>query len=599
MAIIGIDFGSKNARICTYNDEETILIPNQLGRFHTPTIIHITSDGYVLIGESAYELQFRDEFNTVSNFKHNLGTEYIYMIQGKEYKAYELCALVLTQLKNDAQLFLKEEITKVTMNVPIHFNEKQRGELKEAAKLAGLEIDYFINDPSASALSFIDSDISKNKFLLIDFGGTFNATVIDFYRDLIEIISHSNDETVGGDSIDKAIYNYFIEQTGIEDLTHNESVYLFKQIDLAKKYMDFTIVVREHIVPFSKLILLEICQPMLKKIRATISNALELAHLPPNLIKNVILVGGSSKFEIFNDYIEDLFDVYPTTFSDPQTFVINGTTLHYALKDERILNVKFTELSPYTFGVSVKNTNDKPDKTRILIGKNMSLPTMITKRFKPVNLSQKTITFTICQGENYYTKDNKILDIIKLDINTDNFDEIYFDITLYYSIEGVLQIEISNHVDIVLRKTILNENLYSTKEELEDCIENLQNLKSNSLKEKSDDLLKRLNVIYSKSDLMKKARIGETIFELESILNTTRINQVSRSIVEIEDKVKLWEENILENKNDVFTTDLTDLIFSGSDLFVTNLFFEDFEELDEFDLINFEDNDEFDDFDFF
>lgn len=607
MPIIGIDLGTKNCRICAYNNEETIIIPNQLGRYCTPSIVHITKEGYVLVGDLAYEKQFFDELNTVSNFKQNLGTDYSYIIQGNAYKAYELYAFILIQLKNDAQIFLDEEITKITIGVPVYLDDVGRANLKKAATLAGLEISYFITEPAAAALQFLGTPTSNNKFLVLDFGGTFNATIVDYYRNLIELISNSYDINAGADCIDEIILNYYLQSSDQIELTPQNLILAKKQIELVKNHLDYTMNIDGKIVLFNHEILNEICQPIFKRIKKTISNALYLAEMHPAQIRDVVLTGGLSQFRLFSDFIEDLFDNANTILNEPKLHkVVNGIVLHSGLKYDEILNLDLTDLSPFSFGVSVKNFNSKPDISRILIAKHTTLPLAVKRRFLPVNSTQDTITFTIFKGENYYTKDNQILEVIKLDLpNGSDEIEPFFDITMYYNIDGVLHLEISDYSGVIFSKVLLNEDLY---EEFA-YVDELKSLKEINQKEKVEELTNRLNIVYSNSDLSRKSQIGELFEKLEKILDTTRINQIVRSLSEIEEKIEFWEELVFGDDYDLFTQDVMyfedfDQVFWRSvSIFEDDkgLFSTEIERLlssDEFDdLDDYDDFDEFDEFD--
>lgn len=599
MAIIGIDLGTKNSLICTYKNEETILIPNQFGSFLTPTIVHVTEEGYILTGKSAEEKLILDPKNTVSNFKEYLGTDKEFILRNKSYKAYELYGFILNQLKNDVKIFMNEVVTRATVSVPVYFDERKRNDIKRAASLAGINVDYLINDPSAAALSFIDSEISLNKFLVLDFGGTFNATIIDFYRDLIEIISHSHDITISGDAIDAVVSDYFFNQIEVDkdDLDDNTLVLLQKQIELVKKYIDYTVTIDEGSVIFDQDILEEICKPIFTKIKAVISKAITLAGMSPNSIKHVVLVGGASKFSLFYEYIQNLFHKEPVVFKDPQTFVINGVTLHYALNIEKILNVRLTDLCPYSLGISTKNANGKHDITSVVISKNMPSPVIRTTRFITENAFQEKVIFNICKGENYYSKDNEIIDTIEVELPITG-DKRYVDITLFYDVDGVLEVEAKTLLGQTMKRVIINEHLVATPEELDKKIKALEDLKESDFNNRIESLLKRVDILYAESDLGKKAEIKDIYVTLEKMLNCTRINQISRSITDIEERVSFWEQHTLTHENDIFAID--------EDLFLPNILFDEFflddDDDDDDDFINFDiidDIDDIDDLDFF
>lgn len=598
MAIIGIDLGAKNSLICTYQDEETILIPNYSGNFFTPSIVNITQEGYILIGSMAKDKLILDQENTVSNFKSYLGTEHEFILQGKPYKAYELYSFILKQLKNDATEFLKQEIDRVTISVPVYFDELKRNDIKKACNLAGLTVDYFINDPCASALSFIDSEVSRTQFLILDFGGSFTATVVDFYRDLIELVSSSNDTTISGDIIDNAIADYFFEQTGIikEDLELEEILQLHKQFEMVKKQVNVTVVFEGESVLYNKEILKEICEPIFNKLRIVISKALDFARLSPSFLSDIVLTGGVANFEVFQDYIEELFKKPPTLFENPQTFVINGVTLHNALKTDNILNINLTDLSPHNIGVSMKNIVGKDDVMNLMISKDMPLPIMRTKRFYPSNISQKKVTFQICKGDNYYTKDNIVTGLLEIELPVMLNGRPYIDLTFYYGIDDVLEIRATTIDERVYTKVIYNEDLISSESQLQKQLEVFSNLKSSELNDRLKSLINRLEILYPSVNFDKKHKVDEWFALLETLLNSKRTNQIAKNIIEIETLVEELEKSmIITIENDIFSKQPIDQFDYDNENW--NFPDEDDEDIFLFDIFEeLDDNDEFDGF---
>lgn len=595
MATFGIDLGNKTSKVCIYENEITNLIPNQYGRVLTPSVVHITQDGYILVGEPAVDKLVTDPCNTISNFKCFLGTDHEFILQNKNYKAFELFGLILNQLKADVKKLLNEVIDTACFTIPVHFSFQERIDLNKAANLAGIQVSYFINDPCASSVTFIDTDVSKNKFLVIDFGGSFNASVIDFYRQLIEVVSNSYDVTINGDSLDLAISNYFFEQTEIDIdlLDYDDLIFLNKQFDLVKKRINYTITFENKVVEFDKMLLSEIFEDIFFTAKSTISRALELASTSPYNIKDIILLGGVSNCSLFCEYIEALFNKTPSTYNDAQSFMVKGATLHNAFLTDNIIDINLTDLCSYNFGISTKNINSKNDIMNILIAKHMPLPIMRYKRFHTVKDFQDKITCTICCGDNYYTKDNTILDIIEIPVPVKNATESFIDLNMFYHVDGILEVQIVTCDDKIYRKTIFNKSNIDNDNNYELLL--VDEVKKFELNERIESFTQRLNILYSKSELIKKVQIGELFSIVEGILSSNRINEINRKLISLEDNIKFWENIIIYNQIDMF--DIQNDLFLDEGMYL-NGFENNFMSSDLFDELNeFDEFDEFDDWD--
>lgn len=218
MAIIGIDLGTTNSLACVCLRGETLLIPNPLGDVLTPSVVSLNEEGEICMGAVAKERLVSHPEVSVSSFKRHMGTNKMFQLGDRRFRPQELAAFVLRQLKEDAERFLNEEVTEAVVSVPAYFNDNQRYATKEAGQLAGLKVERLVNEPSAAALAA--SRISGEEeqcYLVFDFGGgTLDVSVVDYFDNVIEIISVSGDNKLGGDDFDHIIARRFCGENQLD-----------------------------------------------------------------------------------------------------------------------------------------------------------------------------------------------------------------------------------------------------------------------------------------------------------------------------------------------------------------------------------------------
>ena len=237
MAFIGIDLGTTNSLACVYQKGEMILIPNQLGKYQTPSVVSYTENGLV-VGEAAKSNLILSPDQTAASFKTFMGTNKIYNLGGETYLPEELSALVIKQIVVDAETFLQEPVTEAIISVPAYFNDAQRCATKLATQLAGVHVERLINEPSAAALYYQMTYGKKDGcIMVIDFGGgTLDVSIVECFENIIEIIGIAGDNHLGGNDVDHEIAKFFCRQNGIslENLNNEERAILYKQAEKAK-----------------------------------------------------------------------------------------------------------------------------------------------------------------------------------------------------------------------------------------------------------------------------------------------------------------------------------------------------------------------------
>ena len=239
MAIIGIDLGTTNSLVSVWKDGKSVLIPNSLGGFLTPSVVSVDEDGSILVGNVAKERLISHPERSAASFKRLMGTSRKQNLGGQQFSPEELSSFVLRRLKEDAQAYLGEPVTEAVISVPAYFNDNQRFATKAAARLAGLHAERLINEPSAAALASRLNNTEKDQsFLVFDFGGgTLDVSVVDCFDNVIEISAVAGDNHLGGNDFDQAIARYFCQENGIafDLLPSVRQAALLKQAELCKQ----------------------------------------------------------------------------------------------------------------------------------------------------------------------------------------------------------------------------------------------------------------------------------------------------------------------------------------------------------------------------
>ena len=211
--VIGIDLGTTNSCMAYMENGKAVIIPNAEGNKTTPSIVAFTNDGKRLVGENAKRQAVTNPNNTIASIKREMGTNYRKKINNKEYTPQEISAMILQKLKIDAEAYLQEKITEAVITVPAYFNDAQRQATKDAGRIAGLNVKRIINEPTAAALAYGLENSYGQKVMVFDLGGgTFDVSIIEIGNGVIEVLSTSGDNHLGGDDFNDCIAKYIVDE---------------------------------------------------------------------------------------------------------------------------------------------------------------------------------------------------------------------------------------------------------------------------------------------------------------------------------------------------------------------------------------------------
>ena len=567
MAIIGIDLGTTNSLAAVWKDSKSILIPNSLGGFLTPSVVSVDGDS-ILTGEIARQRLISNPDKTASLFKQWMGTSKTYLLDGKKYKPEDLSSFILRSLKRDAEEFLKEEVTEAIISVPAYFNDQQRSATRQAGRLAGLKVDRILNEPSAAALAYRQHGICDGTSLVIDFGGgTLDVSVLDTFGNIVDILAVSGDNHLGGSDIDKAIVGAFFEEHPELGKLWKDEILPPEQFGILVKtaesckialtgkplvYMTFRYDGKEYVMLLENKKLTDICSPVLLKFNNAIKRALQNAEKGLPLIDNVILVGGSCRMPLVKDYLELLTRKTMRVEVDPDLAVATGLGTAAGIKErnEDIKDMVLMDICPFSLGVSAILSNLK-DKFSPIIPRNCSLPASRMHTYYTIADYQTNMLLKIYQGESIEAPQNLLLGECNVPIPPLPAGEASVDVRFTYDINGILDIEFkSNETGEVFKKLIINNNLL-TEEELQKHLEELNKMKIDPREEEENKLiLERGRRLYEEYTGFVQEEIKRCLMKFEHALIKGSMAQIARyrgSIASYFDKLDLYLDNLLYN----------------------------------------------------
>ena len=522
--MIGIDLGTTNS-LATYIDDngEIQFVKNEYGNILIPSVVGIDENDDIIVGELAKERRMMNAGETASNFKRRMGTDTKIKVKNRTFDAQMLSSFVLKHLKENAEKQLNEKINRAIISVPAYFNDKQRRDTKMAAELAGLTVERLINEPTAAALSLGSNILNQNlKFIVLDLGGgTFDATLLETFENIMDVISISGDTMLGGEDFTTKICEIFLKNIKlvITDLSRDERTKLYTKADRAKKLIslrdveiELEIKGKNYKSEITQKDFREAVKPLLVKMKAAIDKALQNGNTDAREIEKVVLVGGAVKLGIIEEFTEKYFHkmrgekIYFSSenfiennklvsiVANPDTVVAYGVGVAVGMKErnkmfkERIL----TDVCPFTLGTELVGNRFAP-----IIPRNTTVPTSKSEYFYTIDDYQDKVNVGIYQGESLNIDDNLFLGNFLIDVPRNIAGKEAINVRFTYDINGILEVE-ATVVSTGLKKSKLIVNGDLSEEEKNEKIKMLEEIKIQSENKNKDKLLlERANRIYA------------------------------------------------------------------------------------------------------
>ena len=422
--IIGIDLGTTNSCVAVMEGGEPVIIPNAEGGRTTPSVVAFSKTGERMVGSLAKRQAVTNHDRTITSIKRQMGTGYRVSIDGHKYTPQEISAMILQKLKKDAESYLGEPVTEAVITVPAYFTDAQRQATKDAGKIAGLNVQRIINEPTAAALAYGADKEAEQKIMVYDLGGgTFDVSILDISSGVIEVLATAGNNHLGGDDFDECVVQYLLSEFKKQhhiDLSRDPAA-LQRIREAAEKAkielssMTATTVELPYItvgrdgplhmdIPLTRAKFNDLTYHLVQATREPVNQAINDSGVSVSQIRKVLMVGGSSRIPAVQDMVQTITGSLPFKGINPDECVAMGACLQGGVLSGSVKGLLLLDVTPLSLGIETLGGVC----TRIL-ERNTTLPIRKSQIFTTASNFQSSVDVHVLQGERPMARQNKEL----------------------------------------------------------------------------------------------------------------------------------------------------------------------------------------------